>query len=98
MAFDLIQIRLQAEKKEDENDRFRIFLKTKCGLKPEEIDERVFAATRRIWAGIDCTQCANCCEEVRPTFSEKEVDRLAHRLSNAATIHRVISRTLGTSR
>jgi Fe-S-cluster containining protein len=81
MAFDLVQIRTQAEKKENENDRFRRFLKFKCNLEPEEIDKRVFAATRRVWAGIDCTQCANCCREVHPTFSEEEVDRLASRLS-----------------
>ena len=81
MAFDLVQIREQAERKEDENFRFRQFLKTKCKLEPDEIDSRVFAATRRVWAGIDCTQCANCCREVHPTFSEEEVDRLARRLA-----------------
>ncbi|HET8891948.1 MAG TPA: YkgJ family cysteine cluster protein [Candidatus Angelobacter sp.] len=81
MAFDLVQIRTQAEKKEDENYSFRRFLKGKCHLEPEEIDERVFAATRLVWAGIDCTQCANCCREVHPTFSEEEVDRLARRLA-----------------
>ena len=81
MAFDLIQIRQQAEKKEYENDSFRLFLKTKCRLNLEEIDERVFAATRRVWAGIDCTKCANCCREVHPTFSEEEVYRLARRLA-----------------
>jgi len=81
MAFDLVQIRTQAEKKKDENYRFRLFLKGKCRLEPEEIDERVFTATRRVWAGIDCTQCANCCREVHPTFSEEEVDRLARRLA-----------------
>jgi len=81
MAFDLVQIRTQAEKKEDENDRLRQFLKFKCNLQPEEIEECVFAATRRVWAGIDCTKCANCCQEVHPTFSEEEVDRLARRLA-----------------
>jgi Fe-S-cluster containining protein len=81
MTFDLVQIRTQAEEKENENDRFRQFLKGKCDLESEEIDERVFAATRHVWAGIDCTQCANCCREVHPTFSEEEVDRLASRLS-----------------
>ena len=81
MAFDLVQIRTQAEKKEDENYRFRQFLKGKCKLEPGEIDERVFAATRRVWAGIDCTQCANCCRKVHPTFSEEEVDRLARRFA-----------------
>jgi len=81
MAFDLVQIRTQAEKKEDENYRFRQFLKGKCKLEPGEIDERVFAATRRVWAGIDCTECANCCRKVHPTFSEEEVDRLARRFA-----------------
>ena len=81
MTYDLVQIRTQAEKKEDENYRFRQFLKTKCHLDPEEIDSRVFAATRRVWAEIDCTKCANCCREVHPTFSEEEVDRLARRLA-----------------
>ncbi len=80
MTYDLIQIRQQAEEKEDENYRFRQFLKNKCNLDPEEIDQRVFAATRRIWAGIDCTTCANCCRQVNPTFSEAEVERLARRL------------------
>ena len=61
MDFDLVQIRQQAERKEEENHRFRLFLKRKCNLEPDEIDSRVYAATRRAWAGIDCTQCANCC-------------------------------------
>src|SRR5258708_3294969 len=81
MPFDLVQIRKQAERKQDENSMFRLFLKSKCNVEPDEIDSRVFAATRRVWAGIDCTKCANCCREVKPGFSEEEVDRLARRLA-----------------
>lgn len=81
MAFDLVQIRQQAERKEDENWRFRQFLKTQCNLKHDEIDARVFATTHRVWAAIDCTKCANCCREVKPGFSEEEVDRLARRFA-----------------
>ena len=80
MAFDLVQIRERAEEKADENYKFRQFLKTKCNLEPDEIDRRVFTITRRVWDGIDCTKCANCCREVKPEFSEKEVERLAQRL------------------
>ena len=80
MTPDLVQIRQRAKEKEDENWKFRAFLKGECDLEAEEIDRRVFAITRRVWAGIDCTSCANCCREVHPTFSEKEVDRLALRL------------------
>jgi uncharacterized protein len=80
MSFDLVQIRKLAQEKEDENWEFREFLKTQCDQEPEEIDRRVFEITKRVWAGIDCTACANCCREIQPTFSEQEVDRLARRL------------------
>ena len=53
---------------------------TECRLEPGEIDQRVFETTRRVWAGIDCTTCANCCREVKPSFSEEEVGRVARRL------------------
>lgn len=29
---------------------------------------------------IDRTTCANCCREMKPTFSEKQIDRVARRL------------------
>jgi uncharacterized protein len=77
---DLVQIRKSGEEKEEENIRFRQFLKTRCNLEPDEIDQRVFEITRRVWAGIDCTSCANCCREVKPTFSEEDVGRLSRRL------------------
>jgi len=80
VAIDLVQIRKLAEKREDENFSFRRFLKTECNLEPNKVDERVFEITRSVWAGIDCTTCANCCRELTPTFSEEEVDRVAHRL------------------
>jgi Fe-S-cluster containining protein len=80
MAIEPIKLRVLAQKKENENWKFRTFLKQQCDLEPEELDERVFELTRKIWAGIDCTSCANCCKEVKPSFSEEEVSRLAQRL------------------
>lgn len=80
MAIDLVQIRALAQEKEDENLRFRRFVKFECDLDESEMDKQVFETTKRVWAGIDCTTCANCCREVKPTFSEEEVNRLALRL------------------
>ena len=77
---DLVQIRALAGAKEDENWEFRMFTKTRCSLDPEEMDRQVREVTKRVWAGIDCTTCANCCREVRPTFSEEDVARLSRRL------------------
>ena len=79
MSFDLIQIRRRAEEKEDENWKFRQFLKS--SRDPREIDSRVFAIMERVWAGTNCTKCANCCREVKRQFSQEEVDRLARRLT-----------------
>lgn len=83
MAVDLVQIRALAEKKEDENWEFRNFVKFECDLDADEMDKQVWETTRRVWAGIDCMACANCCREVRPTFNEEEVSRLAARLGMA---------------
>jgi uncharacterized protein len=95
MAFDLVQIRELAQEKADENWRFRQFLKAQCDLEPDEIDRRVFETTRRVWAGIDCTSCANCCRQVKPSFSEDEVNRLARRLGmkRGQFIERYLERT-----
>jgi uncharacterized protein len=80
MAVDLVQIRTLAQQKGDENWRFRRFVKFECELDEEEMDRQVWETTKRVWAGIDCTACANCCREVKPSFSEQEVNRLAARL------------------
>jgi Fe-S-cluster containining protein len=80
MAVLPIQLPVLAKQKEDENWRFRTFLKQRCDLDADELDRRVVEITERVWAGIDCTACANCCKTVRPTFADEEVDRLALRL------------------
>jgi uncharacterized protein len=80
VAVTPIQLKVLAQSKEDENFHFRQFLKHHCRLSSKTIDRRVKELTERIWAGIDCTTCANCCKTVRPTFDEEEIDRLAKRL------------------
>ena len=76
---DLVQIRAMAAKKEKENLRFRQFLK-QSDLGSDNIDRRVCEITERVWAGIDCTTCANCCREMKPTFSEEDISRVGRRL------------------
>jgi hypothetical protein len=48
-APDLIQIRTLAEKEEDENLRFRQFLKFHCDLEIKDLDQQVFDTTKRVW-------------------------------------------------
>ena len=76
---DLVQIRTIAAMREKENLRFRQFLK-QSDLESDDIDRRVCEITAHVWAGIDCTTCANCCREMKPTFSEEDVSRVVRRL------------------
>jgi len=75
MLTDLVQIRLQGEKKRPENERFRRFMKSHTHSDrvlrhmAEEIEER-----------IDCTQCANCCKVATVTITERDTERLARYL------------------
>ena len=78
MITDLVQIRLEGEKKRPENERFRKFMKSQDS---RDHSDRIL---RRIAEGIeeqiDCTQCANCCRVATVTVSERDVDRLARYL------------------
>ena len=72
MLTDLVEIRLQGEKKRPENERFRRHLKSR------DHSDRIL---RRIAEGIeeqvDCTVCANCCRVATVKLSERDVERLA---------------------
>jgi Fe-S-cluster containining protein len=75
MITDLVQIRLEGEKKRPENERFRKFIKSRDS---RDHSDRIL---RRIAQGIeeqiDCTQCANCCRVATVTVTERDTARLA---------------------
>jgi Fe-S-cluster containining protein len=75
MLTDLVQIRVQGEKKRDENSNFRRFMKS------HDHSDRIL---RRIAEGIeeqiDCTTCANCCKVATAVVSERDFERLAKHL------------------
>jgi Fe-S-cluster containining protein len=72
MLTDLVQIRLEGDKKRKENERFRRHMKA------HDHSDRIL---RRIAEGIeeqiDCTQCANCCKVATVTINDRDVERLA---------------------
>jgi Fe-S-cluster containining protein len=69
---DLSQIKKIAAKKEDENWEYRSYLKS-LSMPTEEIDAVVHHILAEVTAAIDCTQCANCCKEIRPTLDEEDI-------------------------
>lgn len=78
---DLERIRRLAEEREDENFAFRSYLKGRGGPK---LDARVRRILERVTADIDCAECGNCCQSLRPTVSRRDVTRLAETLPMTA--------------
>ncbi len=76
METDLNKIRKLSIEKEDENWRFRAFLK-RCHIPPEEIDSIVHRLYRKISSQIDCKTCANCCKEIQPVLDRKDIEKFS---------------------
>lgn len=64
-----------AAKREDENLRFRTFLKIHAD--PDELDQQFLALHKELFAGYDCSQCRNCCRTYSTTLSEEEIESIS---------------------
>jgi len=71
---NLSKIKQKADEREDENFRFRSFLKGKDSGKVDNIVHRLHA---EIAPQIDCTLCGNCCCQLKPQLSKKDISVLA---------------------
>ncbi|MGA2107352.1 MAG: YkgJ family cysteine cluster protein [Syntrophorhabdales bacterium] len=76
---DIERIKSLAEAKEDENWRFRAYLKG-LDLSEASLDRLVWRHLDDIAPRIDCCACANCCTVISPLLSYKDVRRLADHL------------------
>lgn len=65
-----------AAERDEENWRFRVFLKG-VDLDVAELDAIVHKHYEEVAAQIDCCVCGNCCREILPTLSDADVSRLA---------------------
>jgi Fe-S-cluster containining protein len=65
-----------AKEKEEENWRFRSFLKG-ADLGIAELDAMVHAHYEAVAGQIDCCACGNCCHVALPVLDEADVGRLA---------------------
>src|SRR4051794_21423241 len=72
MITDLVQIERLAEKKFDENMRFRRFLKDNS-----HADRKLRDIAQEIEDQIDCKVCGNCCKVAQTAVSERDIERLA---------------------
>lgn len=63
--------------KEKENLEFRVFLKG-WDRPQDELDKHVQTFYHKFAAKMDCLTCENCCKELNPVLTEKDIKRLAN--------------------
>ena len=81
MITDLVKIKHLGEINEDENFRFRSWLKMQD---PDKIDKIVHRLNQKYSSAIDCTACANCCSVLQPLIAKKDIKRIARSLNISA--------------
>lgn len=74
---NLAKIAQYGEDRLEENFQFRALLK---GQDSDKVDAIVHQLNSEISNQIDCTSCGNCCKMMKPSVTEKDVDRLAKKL------------------
>jgi uncharacterized protein len=70
-------VRDLAKRAENGNWELRQYLKQQSRMSEEKVDAKVVEITDRIWAGFDCTTCANCCKELAIGLTDSDIERLA---------------------
>lgn len=68
---------LAATEKQEENEHFKTYLKTKDAF---EVDRQVMAINAEVEAAIDCLECGKCCTRLMVNIDDAAILRLAERL------------------
>jgi len=80
IEIDLSRIQQLSQERDDENWRFRSWLKQHA---PDDIDDLVKALSRKYFALIDCKECANCCRTMHVEINKSELHVIAGTLGQS---------------
>ncbi|TAF54550.1 MAG: YkgJ family cysteine cluster protein [Sphingobacteriia bacterium] len=48
---------------------------------PKGLDKMAVVLDQEVWKEVDCLSCANCCKTMSPTFTKKDIARIADHFS-----------------
>ncbi len=60
---------------------FRRFLTKLEKNPPRDLDKLTVSTEKEVWAEVDCLSCANCCKTMTPTYTPKDIKRIAIHLN-----------------
>jgi Fe-S-cluster containining protein len=75
--FDLVSFR---DKARLSTRRMRRFLTRLEDKPPKAIDRNIAEMEKDVWKEVNCLSCANCCKTMTPTFTVKDIKRIAAHL------------------
>ena len=67
------KVRSAAKKKEDENFKFRSYLKGHAEEK--ELDRQFLRLHKELFADYDCSKCRNCCKMYKGSILAEDIER-----------------------
>jgi len=60
---------------------FHKYLRRVEKLNPAGLDDLAEQLNAEVWQEVDCLTCANCCKTMTPTFTTKDIRRIAKHLN-----------------
>ncbi len=77
--FDIEKFKKKADKLKQKHWDLRCLIKG-SRLKKDDIDEAVKKAFMEVSEKLDCTECANCCNEISPVLKSSDIKRICYKL------------------
>lgn len=62
----------------------RKFLNRLEKIKPDGLNKIAKAVDKEVWSEVSCLNCANCCKAMTPTFTRKDINRIAAHFNQSA--------------
>lgn len=72
------QVKREAEKREEENFRFRSYLKIHADA--EKLDRQFLRLHKELFADYDCSKCRNCCRMYKGSIPSEDISKDARHL------------------
>lgn len=72
-----INLRSFKQKVKKQSRSFKIFLTKLENNPPKGLHKMIDEVDSEVWAETDCLTCGNCCKKMTPTFTVKDIKRIA---------------------
>jgi Fe-S-cluster containining protein len=76
----IVNLRSFRQKARRRKSVFKRFLGQLVKNPPQGLDQLTAKANLEVWRDVDCLSCANCCKTMTPTYTLKDIRRIAAHL------------------